>query len=379
MRGLAIVFRIMRNQHLQFCLLVFAIIARFQSGHSQPADKDQMLRARDQAAWVNAPRKVLAFYYGWYGNPQISGRWHHWERVNETEKAIGSSTHYPTLGAYDSHDPKVVEQHCHWAKDAGISGFIASWWAQKDFHDQGLPLLLDTAGKFDLGITVYFEVVHATGKPAPEDALKDVIYLLEKYGKHPAWLKLNGQPVLFIYGRALGQLGVDGWLEVIAKANLRYPGGAVFIGDRISQRAARVFDGVHTYNPTGSTAGKSVEEIRAWARSTFPKWVQTAGTNRIACVTIIPGYDDSKIGRPSPRPNTARHDGLTYQVLWQEAQAANPDWVLLTSWNEWHEGSEIEPSVEDGDLALKTTAVFAPKFLGQKPRNVQANKPYRPQ
>ena len=48
--------------------------------------------------------------------------------------------------------------------------------------------------------------------------------------------------------------------------------------------------------------------------------------------------------------------------------ATRPDWVLITSWNEWHEGSEIEPSVENGDRELKTTRQFAPKFTRLKPR-----------
>jgi hypothetical protein len=292
----------------------------------------------------------------------------HWEKVEEANKRIGSSTHYPALGPYDSHDAKLLEQHCRWAKEAGVSGFIVSWWAQGDFHDRGLPALLEAAQKQGLAITAYFETVHSQGSPKPEGALKDVLYLLEQYGKHPAWLKVNGKPVLFIYGRAIGQIKVDGWQQVIAEASRRYPGGAVFIGDQISTRAARVFDGVHTYNPTGSTAGKSIEEIRTWARATFPKWVQTAGADRIACVTIIPGYDDSKLGRPAPRPITDRHGGQTYQALWEEALAANPDWVLITSWNEWHEGSEVEPSVEDGERALKSTAAFASKFRALKSR-----------
>ena len=315
-----------------------------------------------QTARTDVPRQVLAFYYGWYGNPQKSGRWVHWSNVEEAAQRIGSSTHYPALGPYDSHAPEVVEQHCRWAKQAGLSGFIVSWWAQGDFHDQGLPLLLDTAQKSDLHVTVYFETVHPREAPTPDGAVKDVLYLLERYGKHPAWLKVGGKPVLFIYGRALGQIKPEGWAEVMAETNRRYPGGALFIGDRISEEAADIFEGIHTYNPTGRTAGKSVEELRAWARSTYPQWVETAGQDRIACVTVIPGYDDSKIGRPAPRPITERHGGQTYRVLWEEAMAADPDWILITSWNEWHEGSEIEPSFEDGDRALKITAEFAPKF-----------------
>jgi hypothetical protein len=149
----------------------------------------------------------------------------------------------------------------------------------------------------------------------------------------------------------------------------KYPGGAVFIGDQISPEAARIFDGIHTYNPTGLTKGKSLEEIRTWAKTTFPEWVKIAGPHRIACVTIIPGYDDSvQPSRKPPRPITERFNGETYKVMWEEAIAANPDWVIVTSWNEWHEGSEIEPSVELGDKDLKTTKQFAPKFLKLKAR-----------
>ena len=46
------------------------------------------------------------------------------------------------------------------------------------------------------------------------------------------------------------------------------------------------------------------------------------------------------------QPVTERWGGETYRVLWREAIAAAPDYVLITSWNEWHEGSELEPSVE---------------------------------
>lgn len=306
------------------------------------------------------PKHVLAFYYGWYGNPQVSGKWVHWKEVDTANKRIAGSTHYPALGAYDTHDPKVVEQHCRQAKDAGLTGFIATWWGQGDFHDQGLPLLLDTAQKHGLKITIYYETVKPRGAPTPEGAVRDILYVLERYGKHPAWLKVNNKPVLFVYGRAVGEIKLAGWQQAIAEVNQKYP--AVFIGDQISEKAAAVFDGIHTYNITGKTKGMSTDELHAWAKENYAQAVKLAG-DKISCLTVIPGYDDSTLDRPKPRPVTDRHEGQTYRVLWGEAITARPNWVLITSWNEWHEGSEIEPSVENGDRELKSTREYARRFL----------------
>ena len=325
--------------------------------------------ARPDIRWTNIPKQALAFYYGWYGNPDVSQRWYHWKNVNVAAQHIDESTHYPVLGPYDSHDPKVVEIHCRQAKEAGLTGFIVSWWVKNDFHDKGLPLMLDTAQKHGLKISVYYEAVPPRDAPTVEGAVSDLVYIMDSYSKHPAWLKVDGKPVIFIYGRAVGQLKLEGWEQVMERFTAKYPGGAVFIGDKISPEAARIFDGIHTYNPTGLTKGKSLEEIRSWARTTFPEWVKTAGPDRIACVTIIPGYDDSvQPSRKPPRPITDRHNGETYKVMWQEAVAANPDWVIVTSWNEWHEGSEIEPSAELGSRDLKTTRQFTRKFLALAPR-----------
>jgi hypothetical protein len=83
-------------------------------------------------------------------------------------------------------------------------------------------------------------------------------------------------------------------------------------------------------------------------------------------VNILQSYADRKTGRPMPRPVTDRWGGETYRELWQAAIAAAPDYVLITSWNEWHEGSEIEPSVEYGSRILDDTAAFSRAFLARE-------------
>ncbi|MGD8240942.1 MAG: glycoside hydrolase family 99-like domain-containing protein, partial [Armatimonadota bacterium] len=98
--------------------------------------------------------------------------------------------------------------------------------------------------------------------------------------------------------------------------------------------------------------------------------VETADAyGRISSLTLIPGYDDTKIREPGL--NVRRHDGRLYEELWKLAIECDPHWVLITSWNEWHEGSEIEPSLEYGDRYIELTARFAKRFK-QTPRAPRA-------
>jgi hypothetical protein len=39
---------------------------------------------------------------------------------------------------------------------------------------------------------------------------------------------------------------------------------------------------------------------------------------------------------------------------------------LITSWNEWHEGRELEPSVEYGSSILDETTAFSRAFLAHQ-------------
>jgi len=349
----------LRHWHLYACVLSVALwLSCTKSVSSYRSQSRDGLSTEVTTESTAVPKRVLAFYYGWYGNPSISGRWINWRDVDETKASSQRAAHHPRLGPYDAHDPKVLARHCMWAKKAGIDAFIASWWAPKDFTDDGLPSLLDTARRFGLEVTAYVET---SPKGTREQALEYVLYLLQQYAHHPAWLRLHGKPVLFVYSRVIGQIGLEGWRWVIAEANRQYAPGVAFIGAQLSKSAADVFDGIHTYTIAERIAGKSPAEIRAWARQRFPEVVAITA-RRLVCITVIPGYDDSRLGRPGQRPITDRYGESTYRILWEEAIAARPDWILVTSWNEWFEGTEIEPSVENGNRDLEITARLARQF-----------------
>lgn len=314
------------------------------------------------------PRKVLTFYYPWYHNPAVPGGSKlgmTWQNVDEKARSISNSTHYPALGPYDSHDPKTIAQHAEWCKKAGIDAWIVSWWGKGHHTDRVMPRILEGCKAAGLEVTIYYETV-----PRPRGATSaadDLLYVLNRYAGHPAWLRVDNKPVLFIYGRTLGEIGLSAWQETISQLHRQYPQKAVLIGDQLSPAAAQIFDGIHTYNTAGMLAGKSLDQVRQWAKKSYPAWVKTADQHgRISTITVIPGYDDRKIRKPGLCVD--RMDGALYRCQWEEAIAADPHWVLVTSWNEWFEGSEVEPSAEYGQKYIEMTAEFATRLKSQPRR-----------
>lgn len=330
----------------------------------EPVKKPSLLEfmaERRTRRYSRVPRKVLAFYYTWYGTPERHGQWVHWTNVQPEKHDIASSTHYPAKGAYDSHDPDLIDWHIGLAKSHGVDCFITTWWGPGGFDDRAFRILLDRAKKKDFEVTVYWEAVPGKGQAKIDRAVNDLVYVLDQYGDHPAFLKLDGKPVIFVYGRIMGQVGLTEWPAIITEAKRRWGRDFLLIADGYRESYARIFDGLHVYNICGWVQKKTPEELTRFSQASFASAVATAKKHaRIACITIIPGYDDTKIRTPGL--NAERQGGETYRVLWEQAIAADPDWVVITSWNEWHEGSEIEPSHEDGDKYIQMTGLWAKRF-----------------
>jgi len=309
----------------------------------------------------NTPKRVLAFYYPWYGNPEYHLSWFHWENVDTNNHSIGSSTNYPAIGAYDSHNPKTIAYHIKLAKRYGIDGFICSWWGVGGFEDKAIPKLLDYAQKKNFEITLYWESVPGEGEKKIVRAVSDLVYILKNYGSHPAFMKIDNKPVIFIYSRVMGQIKMNEWSQIIEKTKNQYQNDFDLIADGLNERNAKHFEGIHTYSIAGWAQNKSLEELKAQSKNLFGDAVKIARKfNKISCVTIIPGYDDRKIRKPGI--NAERYNGEAYKAFWENTIEANPDWILITSWNEWHEGSEIEPSLEYESKYLKITKEYADIF-----------------
>lgn len=335
----------------------------------------QFVSDQSKRQYTRVPHEVLAFYYPWYGQQPGRDPWHGYD-TNKHE--IFGTQRYPVKGPYSSHDLAVLDWHIDQAKAHGITGFIVSSWGSGDWdawNDKTLSLLLDEAEKKDFKIAIHWETTPGDGQGQIDRAINELTWALKKYGQRKAFLKVDGKPVIFPYNLVMQQVPVVSWQTIIEGVRAR-GSDLIVMADGYQGHYAYLFDGIHTYSLDGlpdelerNLTVEQLGDLRSWAAQYYQKGVKIARQrSRISCIMVMPGTDQRKAYKLNWQMD--RLDGQTYRILWEEAIRANPDWVIITSWNEWPEGTEIEPSLELGDKYLQITGEYANRFLNSAPVDV---------
>jgi glycoprotein endo-alpha-1,2-mannosidase len=288
--------------------------------------------------------KVAAFYYPWYGNLTIDKAWIHWDQSNHLPPQDIGSDYYPALGAYSSKDPQVVAQHMAWLRQAGVGVIISSWWGQGSKEDQAVPLILKMAERY--GIKVTFHIEPYSGRTA-EGLVNDVKYLYKKYGNSPAFFRSNASSryspgdkpkgMFFVWSIEFRETGkpvqANYWLSAIDAIHALPEGGLVIANTlQGSWVNGGHFDGLYNYVTLHTDQNGGFN----WARNLPP--------DSLYIPSVIPGNSARRVGYPEDT-YVDRRDGTTFNDQWTAAlgTGVEPAMVTITSFNEWHEGSMIEP------------------------------------
>jgi hypothetical protein len=327
----------------------------------------QFVQDQSKRQYTAVPHEVLAFYYPWYGQ---QGDRNPWGEADTNRHELTRTARFPVKGPYSSHDLSVIDWQIDQAKAHGITGFIVAWWNEDDWekwNNQSLSLLLAEAGKKDFKISIEWNIAPGEGQGQIGRAINTLSYALKHYGQRKAFLKVDGKPVIFPYNDVMAHVPVVSWQQIIEGVRAR-AGDFLIIADGYQEHYGYLFDGIHSYQLDGfpfeyeKNLANNFGDFRPWVAAYFQRGMKIARQrSRIFCVMVGPGFDARKAYKIDYQ--TERLDGQTYHAMWEEAIKSNPDWVTISTWNEWPEGTEIEPSLELGDKYLNITAEYAKPFL----------------
>ncbi len=306
------------------------------------ASAGMILAMGGPAAAQNPERLVLAFYYTWF---------------DENSWNPGGLPDLPSQ-PYISRDRGVMARHIDQAKGAGIDALVVSWYGPRVDNNQteaNFRAMLDEAAARGFRLALDVEVT-SPFFGSPGDVQGALATLLATHAQHPAYLKVGGKPVIFFWRQQRFDAGT--WAAIRSAVD---PGhSSLWIEEGVDVSMLSVFDGHHLYKVTWNpptdlsyTANKFARFVRSAATS--------LGAPKVYVATAMPGWDDRKLGRGDSF-GINREGGAYYERSWQAAIGSSPDWIIITSFNEWPEGTYIEPSRAYGSRFLELTGKWSAAF-----------------
>jgi hypothetical protein len=295
---------------------------------------------------VEARRPVLAFYYPWY---------------RRSEWCLCHMSDLPSI-SYNSGDDATIDRQLHEAAYAGITGFISSWWGAGDKTDHNFATLLahsellEKQGVYRFASSIYFEsdAPNLSGKTKTVNALR---YLIAHYLNNPHFFHWHGKPVIFFWNPLSNGRTLAYWAAIrrIVDPNHRL----IWSVEGVDMDLLDVFDGIHLFSGGywGLLYG-TMKGVDQGFRHKIDGYNGAHHTHKLWAAGIIPGYDDTRVPGRQGAYKVARNNGKTYHVSWEAAISSNPEWITITSYNEWYEGSMIEPSRTYGNLYLAITRQY---------------------
>ena len=352
----------------QFLCLIVAAIALQTSVRAANGDTPQ---ARPQMVvhympWFMA--KPFSSVWGWHWTMNAGGQFGAFnpEKTTTDGRRCIASRLYPEIGPYDSADPAVQEYHLQLMKIAGLAGIIVDWYGKSDLNDYAtirdtVLKLLPLAAAYHLKVGVCYEdqtinqrvsAGKLTAANRTSAAKEDIEWLKQAVFTSGCRLTVDDRPVLLSFGQD-GLTDAE-WRSVLQGETNRY-----YSEHHRRTAAVGAFDWpLPNIGPTSTQ--------RFYAQNGADSHFIAAAFTRFDDV-----YTEGKAGKSFPKIDDEK--GALLKRTLMQALKSRADLIQIATWNDWGEGTEIEPSREVGTRDLQTVQSLstAASKAGWKPEDLR--------
>jgi hypothetical protein len=379
----------MNKTLLRQLLLTAFSIAMFFTVTAQPA----------QVTKTN-PMKVYVHYMPWFTAPENPGsgvtsfgngntgdfnKWGpHWSHVNsnvanpdnfttvtdytgaQVQTRNICSHFHPLIGPYDGQDPNVIEYHLLLMKLSGIDGVMIDWYGQAgDGAADAGPLLTNSNALINktAGVGEKFGLVMEDAAWAGMGgAQANGSYAVNNYFGNSQYIKVGdmrnapgtGAPLVCVFGPQ--QFKSPGQWNTILSGNT---GGFLPLYGQSAQIGSDAGGEFVWPYPQAGQGGSPP----AWYANNANYYTGSAGSKNVVLGSAYPGFNDFYGGGGADVDGIIPYtyngtSTITAMLALCNANKGVLDGIQIATWNDFSEGTIIEPTVEQGYANLTAVQAF---------------------
>jgi len=299
------------------------------------------------------------FYYPWYcnGSCHSPDTWRHW---NGCPCSDSSSTPYNPPNTWESHflpddgsgafDPAselysslsttVVNRDLTWMAGARLDFALVSWWGQHSFEDNAFRLMLAQAQgneTLHLKLAAYYELEGpSVPQPTVDQIVDNLTYIYQSRANFTSYFTIGPKqlPVVFVYGDSSDTFNyAERWST--ARSIMSAKGEPMFIDLKVFPNYTqggndKLVDGWHQYGPG-------------------VRYELQSGYSALAS----PGYWEYNNATPGLNRNETAFALAVAEMV--SLNASEAQFLLIETFNEWHEGTQVEPGIPVNTCASSFT------------------------
>jgi hypothetical protein len=321
-----------------------------------------------------ASKVMMVYYMPWFTAKPDRDNWGwHWtmdhfnpDVINALGERQIASWYYPLIGPYDSSDPAVLEYHVLLMKLAGIDGVVVDWYGSADFLDYGVNnkatvKLFQFTRKAGLKFSICYEdqtirhMIDGNYLPVNDaiaHARQDMLYLQTNFFSDASYLRMNGKPALLNFGPQYF-MASSNWQNIFSVLEPSNQPAFFTEDNRLS-----VGMGAFNWAPMWMSQVPGTDGVLSSAalKNYLADFDQKAAAWPAFISSAFPRFHDiyQRAGGRDYWGYLGDHNGETLRETLSRGLTNSSAMVQIVTWNDFGEGSMIEPTREYGyrDLGI---------------------------
>ena len=331
---------------------------------------------------------VMVHYMPWFVSQPYSGSWGwHWT-MNHFNPNVSNPTngeqqiaswYYPLIGPYDSADPVVLEYHVLLMKLGGIDGAVVDWYGMDNFNDYALNNartldLFNYTRKAGLQFSLCYEDAtikqevtggFITAAGAVDHAQQTMLYAQTNFFDDASFLRWQTSPVLLNFGPQYFTNSSD-WSSNFSGLNASNQPAFFTEDNRLAPAGTGAFDWPPmSLSQTNAQSPNEPVLSDAVLNSYLTAFDQKAGAWPAFVSSAFPRFHDiyAQAGVEPSFGYLDDQNGATFQETLTRAMTNHSTFIQVVTWNDFGEGTIVEPTVQYGYRDLGVIQDFRRQYL----------------